>query len=216
MRVFIVDDHVLVRRGIASLLETREGYQVVGEASTGEEALELVPQARPDVVLMDVKMPGMGGIEAVRQLLETHPDLKVVMLSVVEDEEALVEAVRAGAKGYISKNARAEEFFELLEAVATGQVAVSRALAGRLLEEFVRGPRERGGLTEAERKVLALVAEGARNPEIARRLFISENTVKYHLRNIMAKLQARTRAEAVAKAVKDGLLPPRQGEGPGA
>ncbi|MFA5785470.1 MAG: response regulator transcription factor [Actinomycetota bacterium] len=209
MRLLLVDDHALVRNGIASLLETREGYEVAGECSGGVEALEALGRLDPDVILMDVHMPGMDGIEATRKILAEHPESKVVMLTVAEDEEHLLEALKAGARGYVAKSAKAGEFFEVLEAVSGGEVAVSRLLASRLLEEFAReepGARTSRVLTKSEARVLELVGQGKTNSETAATLFISENTVKFHLRNILSKLQAHTRAQAVAKAMQEGLI----------
>lgn len=212
MRVLLADDHALFRDGIRSLLEAR-GVEVVGEAADGREAVEAALRLRPDVVLMDVAMPGVDGLEATRAIKAHLPDTKVVMLTVSDDDRTLFEALRSGAHGYLLKNLQAEEFFDLLAGIDRGEAPLSPSLAGRILDEFRRGkrPAERPGpdeLTDKEMEVLRAVSLGASNREIAARLRISENTVKYHIKNILDKLHLRNRAEVVAYAARRGWIRP--------
>lgn len=221
-RVVIVDDHRLFRVGLRQLLE-EQGFEVVGEAGDGTEAVRVVRQTRPDLVLMDLMMPGMGGLEATRLIKAEFPDLPVVVLTASEDEADLFEAVKSGAQGYLLKSYDPETVVELLEAAAEGQAALTPTLAAKILAEFSRlGERRPGGrreaaeaeliepLTAREREVLELVVAGASNKEIARRLYVTENTVKYHLKNILQKLHAHNRAQVVAFALKYGLVKPRE------
>ncbi|MDR7509989.1 MAG: response regulator transcription factor [Armatimonadota bacterium] len=212
VRVLLADDHALFRDGIRSLLEAR-GVEVVGEAADGREAVEAALRLRPDVVLMDVAMPGVDGLEATRAIKAHLPDTKVVMLTVSDDDRTLFEALRSGAHGYLLKNLQAEEFFDLLAGIDRGEAPLSPSLAGRILDEFRRGkrPAERPGpdeLTDKEMEVLRAVSLGASNREIAARLRISENTVKYHIKNILDKLHLRNRAEVVAYAARRGWIRP--------
>ena len=211
MRILLVDDHALVRNGIASLLRAHNIY-VVGEASDGLEALEKARQLKPDVILMDIKMPRCNGLEATRLIKAEMPEIKVIMLTVSEDEDDLFEAIKSGAQGYLLKNLKAEEFLALLDGVAKGEAAISPLLATKIIEEFskqaTKGAKPPGSeLTERETDVLRLVTTGAINKEIAATLKITENTVKYHLRNIMEKLHLSNKAQAAAYAVSKGLTP---------
>jgi len=216
MRIVLADDHALFRDGIASLLAAW-GHDVVGQASDGEAAVELATRLVPDVVLMDVAMPGVGGLEATRRIAAAIPDVAIVMLTASEDGDDLFAAIKAGARGYLLKNLESAELRGMLEAVARGEAAITPAIAARMLTELARpaGQAAAGGapgrdpdrLTERELDVLRLVVAGQRNKEMAADLGISENTVKFHLRNILDKLHAQSRAEMVAMAVRDGLLP---------
>ncbi len=213
MRILLVDDHALVRNGIASLLRAHN-IDVVGEASDGLEALEKARQLKPDVVLMDIKMPRYGGLAATRLIKAEIPETKVVILTVSEDQEDLFEAIKSGAQGYLLKNIKAEEFLALLDGVVTGEAAISPLLAIKIIEEFSRQASKRAKhptagskLTEREIDILRLVTTGALNKEIASTLNITENTVKYHLRNIMEKLHLNNKAQAAAYAVSKGLTP---------
>lgn len=203
MRIVLADDHPLFREGISLLLQSR-GYQVVGQADDGLEAVKLADQQLPDLVIMDVFMPRLSGIEATRTIKEKHPEIKIVMLTISDDEEELFDALRSGADGYLLKDLRAKEFFDLLRGISKGEAPISRRLASRLVNEFVRSgeyePHE--NLTKREWDVLHLVAEGLTNAEIAKSLYITENTVKFHLKNILAKLHLRNRSAAVAWAAK--------------
>ena len=201
MRIVLVDDQPLVRNGIASLLRAR-GFDVVGEAGDGQEALEIIRRARPDLVLMDLQMPVLDGLGATRLLRTEIPEVRVVILTVSDDEQDLFEAVKSGALGYLLKDLEAEAFFEAIEAVGRGESVVPPRLARGLWAEFTRvatsdvpPEAERERLTEREQEVLALVAAGRTNREIAEQLTISENTVKFHMRGILDKLHLRNRTE---------------------
>jgi DNA-binding NarL/FixJ family response regulator len=211
----LVDDHALFRDGVASLL-LAWGHEVVGQASDGGEAIDLVDATSPDVVLMDVRMPKVSGLEATARIKERHPEVAIVMLTVSEDEADLFRAIKAGAQGYLLKNLEAPQLRSMLEGVARGEPAITPATAARIIDEFLRtpgGPRqETGRLTERELDVLKLVTAGQRNREIASELGISENTVKFHLKNIVEKLHAQNRAELAARAVREGLVPDPPGE----
>ncbi len=221
MRVLLVDDHALFRDGVRSLLQAR-GVEVVGEASNGEEAVEAALRLRPDVVLMDIYMPRVDGLEATRLIKASLPQVKIIMLTVSDEDHTLFEAVKSGAQGYLLKNLRAEEFFELLSGVERGEAPISRSLASRILEEFARqhtqhpsGRQEDEAEepTEREREVLQLVSRGLSNREVAAALHISENTVKFHMKNILSKLHLRNRAQVVAYAARRGWLPPEAPSG---
>lgn len=218
-RVLLVDDHALFREGLAGLFAYEEDFEVVGEAATGEEALAAARELMPDLILMDIDLPGMDGIEATRRLLAEMPYAKVVMLTVHDDDEKLFEAIKAGAQGYLVKSIRSAEMLDQLRGLSRGEAALSRAMAKRILDEFRRAaaqlPSPTAGeeksapaeplepvplLTFREQEVLELVAQRCTNKEIAARLFISEYTVKNHLRNILSKLHLRSRIEAAAYA----------------
>lgn len=212
MRVLLVDDHTLVRNGIASLLAANN-IEVVGEASDGLEAVEKTRQLKPDIVLMDIKMPRYNGLAATRLIKAEMPQTKIVILTVSDDDEDLFEAIKSGAEGYLLKNIKAKEFLALLSGVVKGEAAISPLLATKIIEEFSRQMKEAvappsvSELTEREIDVLKLVTGGAINKEIAATLYITENTVKYHLRNIMDKLHLRNRAQVAAYAVSKGIIP---------
>ena len=219
MRILLADDHALFRDGVASLLEAW-GHEVVGVASDGDGAVALADQLRPEVVLMDVRMPGGGGIDATVRLAAVHPEIPIVMLTASEDEDDLFTAIKAGARGYLLKDLEAPQLRSMLEAVGRGEVAISPATAARILTEVARptsrpspaggsGAAEPDRLTEREVEVLRLVVAGLRNKEIAVDLGISENTTKFHLRNILEKLHAGSRTEVAARAVREGLIPDR-------
>ena len=218
MNVLIADDHALFRDGIASLLRAW-GMEVAGQASDGLEALEQARRLRPDIVLMDIKMPRCNGLEATRLIKAEMPDTKIVMVTVSDDEEDLFEAIKSGAQGYVLKNMPGEEFGRVLSDIARGEAPLSAGLAAKILAEFVRLARDTAprtaaneGLGHREREILQLVADGATNKEIGARLFISENTVSYHMKNILAKLHLRNRAQAVAYALQSGLFNPPEGK----
>jgi DNA-binding NarL/FixJ family response regulator len=204
IRLLIVDNHTLFRQGLVSLLQSEPGYTVIGEASSGEEALYEVPELRPDVVLMDVKMPGIGGVEATRRLLEANPETRVMMLTVSEEEENLIAAIQVGARGYILKNADAGELFQAIQRVHAGEAMLSPAMTLRLLQTLQIGgiptPPPELPLTSREQDVFHLLAQGASNRQIAEALMITENTVKTHVRNILEKLELHSRSEVAAYA----------------
>lgn len=211
MRIVLADDQPLVRNGIASLLRAR-GHEVVAEAGDGQEALEMIRRTRPDLVLMDLQMPVLDGLGATRLLTAEAPQVKVVILTVSDDERDLLEAVKSGALGYLLKDLEADEFFEALDAVARGESVIPPRLARRLWAEFGATPEmtptaRKAHLTEREREVLRLVAAGHTNREIAERLTISENTVKFHMRGILEKLHLRNRTE-VARWVAERRAAP--------
>jgi DNA-binding NarL/FixJ family response regulator len=211
IRVLIVDDHSLVLDGISSLLEAA-GYDVVGQASDGKAALALALQLRPDIVLLDINMPGMGGIEVLRLIKEVAPDMKVAMLTASEREEDLLAALQAGASGYILKSAKADELLTSLVALEKGEMALGPQMASLAVKGLVKvveqqdAASETVSLTARETEILKLVSEGLSNRAIGRRLEISENTIKYHLKKILQKLGAQNRTEAVAYALRFGLL----------
>ena len=210
IRVLIVDDNGLFRDGLVGLLSRLDDIDVVGAAGSGEEALRRTPILRPDVVLMDISMPGMGGVEAARQLLEAAPNCAVCMLTVSEQERDLFAAVRAGARGFLVKSVELDVLATAIRTLSEGGALVSPHLARDLLSAFAQfSPPQRDTatdkLTPREREILALVGRGMSNPEIADRLVIAENTVKVHLRNILDKLQVHSRAQAAAIAAQAGL-----------
>jgi DNA-binding NarL/FixJ family response regulator len=212
IRVLICDDHALFRRGLVMVLESEDGIEVVAEAEDGEDAVAKAEDAAPDVILMDVRMPKMSGIEATRAIADAVPSAKILMLTVSDEEEDLYEAVKAGATGYLLKEISIEEVANAIRAVTTGQSLISPSMASKLLSEFnnlakqaqqkVLAPK----LTDRELQVLKLVAQGLSNREVAEQLFISENTVKNHVRNILEKLHLHSRMEAVVYAVREKLL----------
>jgi two-component system, NarL family, nitrate/nitrite response regulator NarL len=213
MRVLLVDDHALFRKGVASLLTALDDMEVVGEAASGKEALAKAKELTPDLVLMDIKMPDGSGLEATQRIKEAVPEAKIVMLTVSGEDGDLFRAIKSGAHGYLLKDIDPEELIKMLRGVHRGEAPISHLSAARILEEFARlaenetwtaGSEE--VLTLREREVLELVAEGATNKEIADRLFIAENTVKNHLRNILTKLHLHSRVEAVAYALRSGLI----------
>ena len=212
IRVLVVDDQELFRRGLTMLLSSEEGIEVVGEAGDGVEGTTLAESVAPDVVLLDVRMPKRSGIEACLAIKESVPSAKIIMLTVSDEEADLYEAVKNGASGYLLKDSSIEEVAQGIRVVAEGQSLISPSMATKLIDEFkqmARTDREETPtfrLTERELEVLRLVAKGLNNRTIANELFISENTVKNHVRNILEKLQLHSRMEAVMYAVKEKLL----------
>jgi len=212
-RVLLADDHALFREGLAGIINNQPDMQVVGEANDGLEAFVKAQELKPDLILMDVQMPGMDGIEAVRQIKHVLPDAIIVMLTVRGDDDMLFEALKHGAQGYLLKEIRSQALLEMLRGALRGEAAISPNLAGRVLSEFRRLSKgeapekdDDSGLTEREQQVLVQAANGATDKEIAAALNISLNTVKTHIRNILAKLHVRTRREAAKAAKAKGLL----------
>ncbi len=209
MRVLVADDHSLFRDGVASLIEAA-GFKVVGQVGDGQAAVEAALRLRPDLVLMDISMPQMSGLEALRQIKAQAPEIQVVMLTVSDDDASLLQAIQSGARGYLLKNLNAEEFLDMLAGLQRGEAALTRQMTARLLNGLARQSRQQPGpaerLTPREIELLRLVAEGLPNKAIAQRLSVSENTVKYHMKNILQKLGVRNRAEAIAQALRAGLL----------
>ncbi|MBI2304298.1 MAG: response regulator transcription factor [Chloroflexi bacterium] len=210
MRVLLADDHALFRAGLASLLKAW-GLQVVGQAGNGNEAIAKARQLHPDLIFMDINMPALNGLEATRAIKAEFPDIKVVILTVSDDEQDLFEAVKSGAEGYLLKNLREDEFANLVSRVASDEPLMSPGLAKKLLQEFARlkrekrGPESDVGLTDREHDVLEQVARGSTNKEVAAALYISENTVNYHMKNILSKLHLRNRTQVVAWAMEHGI-----------
>ncbi len=215
MRVLLADDHPLFRDGVRSLLEAR-GVEVVGEVNDGREAVEAALLLKPDVILMDITMPRLDGLEATRLIKARLPEVKIVMLTVSDEDRTVFEAIKSGAQGYLLKNLQANEFFDLLSGIERGEAPISKGLAGRILDEFARDRAERSEqslqeeLTDRELEVLRCVSGGASNREVAAALRISENTVKFHMKNILEKLHLRSRAEVIAYAARKGWLPPER------
>jgi two-component system NarL family response regulator len=217
IRVVIADDHALFRRGLRMVIEEEDGMDLVGEASDGAEAVKVAGEAVPDIVLMDIRMPKINGIEAARQMKEVAPSAKIVILTISDEEEDLFEAIRAGASGYLLKDIPPDEIPDAVRAVHGGQSLINPSMAGKLLSEFATLARRDAEdepakhapapkLTDREMEVLRLVARGMNNRDIAKELFISENTVKNHVRNILEKLQIHSRMEAVMIAVREKLI----------
>jgi len=214
IRVLLADDHALFREGLASILDAQPDFRVVGEASDGLEAVVKAQELAPDLILMDVGMPGCDGLEATKHIKRELPHVTIVMLTVQDNEEKLFEAIKHGAQGYLLKNMRSREMLKLLRGAVQGQAAITPALAGRMLEEFRRLSRRESGesadepvtLTSREQEVLSLVAEGATDQEIADVLSISLHTAKSHMRNILAKLHVGSRREAARYARDRGLV----------
>ena len=214
IRVLVVNDHALFRRGLEMVLQQEPDIEVVGEASDGAEAVVTAVNTTPDIVLMDVRMPRRGGIDACTAIKDAVPSAKIIMLTISVEEADLYEAIKAGAMGYLLKEISIEEVASAIRAVAEGQSLISPSMASKLLTEFasmIKKTDERQQvltprLTDREMEVLRLVARGLNNRDIAKELFISENTVKNHIRNILEKLQLHSRMEAVVYAVREKLL----------
>jgi DNA-binding NarL/FixJ family response regulator len=213
LRILLVDDHVLFRKGIASLLTGREDITIVGEASDGDEAVILAEQTLPDVILMDVNMPRQNGIETVKIVKRELPHIQIVMLTVSDDDNDLFEAIKSGAKGYLLKNLEPQELYTMLDRLRQGEAPISGAMAAKILREFRQPDHNQSKQAEAvdeltarEVEVLEQVVTGASNKEIADILHITENTVKIHLRNILEKLHVQNRIQAAVYAVRQGLV----------
>ena len=218
VRVLAVDDQRVVRDGLAMLLGLLPDVEVVGTASDGAEALDLAEQLRPDVILMDLRMPRVDGVEATRRLRASHPEVKVVVLTTYADDRSVIEALRAGALGYLTKDAGADEIQQALQRVADGQASLDPAVQMHLVEAIAGGAQGSSpagspaaglpdGLTPREAEVLGLIGAGLSNAEIAARLFVSEATVKSHVNHMLPKIGARDRAQAVGYAYRHGLVP---------
>ena len=215
VRVLVVDDHALFRRGLVSLLSGQRDFQVVGEAANGREALSQARDSMPDIVLMDIAMPDVDGLEATRRIKQDIPYVRIVILTVSDDDQSLFEAIKAGAQGYLLKKIEPQALLNTLRQVARGEACISRSMATKLIGEFARqargatpAPVASFGLSQREKEVLDLVARGKSNKEIAVTLAIAENTVKNHLRNILEKLHLENRVQAATFALREGLLPP--------
>jgi DNA-binding NarL/FixJ family response regulator len=210
IRVFIADDHTLFRDGLRALFNSVEDIELVGEAANGEEAVSGVAEVQPDVVLMDIKMPGLNGIEATRRIVSTSPHLGVIVVTMLEDDDSVFAAMRSGARGYVLKGADQEQMLRTIRSVAAGEALFGSDIAERLMNFFsnlepVAGPEIFPELTDREREVLELIAQGKNNLEIARNLVISPKTVRNHVSNIFNKLQVVDRAQAIIRAREAGL-----------
>ncbi|CAN5672195.1 response regulator transcription factor [soil metagenome] len=214
IRVLIADDHPIFRDGMRGLLDSVEDTEVAGEATTGQEAVERAEKLQPDVILMDVKMPGMNGVEATRDILHTSPHIGVVVVTMFQDDDSVFAAMRAGARGYLLKDASGEEVVNAIRAVTGGGAIFSPGVARRLIEFFSAPkpsapPRAFPELTEREEEIPGLIAQGKSNQEIAEGLFLSLKTVQNHVSNIFTKLQVADRAQAVIRAREAGLGNPQ-------
>jgi DNA-binding NarL/FixJ family response regulator len=212
--LLIVDDHILFREGLHNIIGRWDDFEVVAEARNGQEAVELARELLPDIVLMDISMPVLDGLQATRQITGELPSVQVVMLTMLEDEENLFTAIQNGARGYVLKDIPSTGLHKKLIGVLRGEAALSGAMATKILNEFSRIKPEEGAppvaglepLTSREQQVLELVVQGLSNPEIAEKLYLSENTVKKYLHNILDKLHLNNRVEAAIYAVKEGLV----------
>jgi DNA-binding NarL/FixJ family response regulator len=210
LRVLIADDHPLFRHGIQALLNATSDIEVVGEAKTGEEVIALAATLQPDVILMDIQMPGVNGIEATRRILQTSPHIRILMVTMFEDDASVFTAMRAGARGYALKDTEKAEMLRAIRAVGGGEAIFSPAIATRLLEFFAAHrpalpPQVFPELTEREREILNLIALGHSNNEIASRLVLSPHTVRNYVSNVFSKLQVADRAHAIVRAREAGM-----------
>ena len=216
IKVLLTDDHHLFREGLTRILQEAPEIELVATADNGEETLKMAAKYQPDIILMDINMPGIGGIEATRQLRNMHPNIKVIMLTVSEEDQDLFTAIRAGARGYILKNSSSRELFEAIRRIYNGEAVITPSMAIKLLNEFAQFPpvqqsktgsnMKNESLTDREQEVLKYVASGLSNKEIGEQLSISPHTAKAHLRSILDKLQLKGRVEAAAWAVQHGML----------
>lgn len=217
IRVLLVDDHLIFRRGLAGLIAQQPGIQVVGEAGNGSEAVEKAYETMPDVVLMDVNMPGCNGVDGARLLCEAMPNIRVIMLTVSDEDEDLFGAIKAGAQGYLLKDLTPDQLTEALHGVMRGEAALSPPMAARLMQEFRDMAQQANllsvgvALTSRETEILQMVAAGNTNKQIGAQLYLAPGTVKNHLHNILKKLQLQNRAQATAYAMRAGLI---RAEGP--
>jgi len=210
MRIVLVDDHEVVRLGIKALLEQSSQFEVVGEASNAKEAIELTGKIRPDIVLMDIRLPGVSGIDACEEIVQMYPDIRVVMLTSYAEDEMLFSAIRAGASGYLLKQISSEDLIRSLEQVSRGDALLDPLVTQRVFQEVRRAVKEEEAsafaiLSQQEKHVLILVSEGKTNREIAKSLFLGEGTVRNYVSSILSKLGTSNRAEAAAYAVEHNL-----------
>lgn len=211
-KILIVDDHAIVREGVRMILAQESDLEVVGEAGDGQQALELTERIRPDVVIMDISMPGMGGIEATQTVRAKHPEVQVLVLTMHEDESYVFQLLRAGAAGYVLKRAAAQDLVQAVRAAAKGEAFLYPSVARKVVEDYLRRvetgeERERyDGLTTREKEILTLIAQGLSNQQIAEKLFISIKTVQTHRAHILEKLALHDRTELVRYAIRKGLI----------
>lgn len=213
IRVLIVDDHPVVRDGLRSIFETAPNLTLVGEAADGAEGVRLAAELSPDVVLMDLRMPGLGGIEAIEQIKAQRPEVAIVILTTYDDDDLIMRGLRAGARGYLLKDAGRDVLLDAIRAAHSGELLLPDVIAARLVAHLEEARPPRGeDLSRRELEVLALIAQGAANKQIARQLRIAERTVKAHVTSVFHKLGVDTRAQAVAVALRRGLLGPAKPE----
>lgn len=214
IRLLIADDHALFREGLQALFSATPGIEVVGEATTGEESIAIALKVRPEIVLMDINMPGVNGIEATRRILQANPTIGVIMVTMLEDDASLFSAMRAGARGYVLKGAHHQELLQTIRAVASGQALFGAPIAARILGFFQDIAADKGAtlprevfpeLTPRELEVLELIAQGANNSQIAEKLVVTDKTVRNHITSVFSKLQVADRAQAIIKARDAGL-----------
>ena len=212
IKVLIADDHLFYREGVRTLLNTAEGIEIIGEASNGQEVVERAAELQPDVILMDLKMPGLNGIDATRQIIQKQPKVGILVITMFDDDESVFAVMRAGARGYLLKDADQEELVRAITAVYHDEAIFSPAIARRMMNYFSHLPRERAraenvfpDLTEREYEILELIAQGHGNPGIANKLSLSVKTVQNYVSNILNKLQVADRSEAIVRAREQGL-----------
>ena len=210
LRILIADDHALVRSGMRALLQTEADLEVVGEAATGEQVVTMAATLQPDVIVMDLRMPGISGIEATRRILQANPAIRILVVTLLEEDDTLFAALRAGARGYVLKEASEFEVLRAIRAVGEGEAIFSASMAQRLVSYFA-APRQAASslpfpdLTEREREILTLMAQGRSNSEIAQQLVIGSKTVRNYISSIFSKLQVADRAQAILRAREAGL-----------
>ena len=208
-KILIADDHPVVREGLSAMLSREKSISVIGEATNGKEAIDLALKGSPDVVLMDLRMPVLDGVEAIRQIKSKRPDIEFIIITTYDDDENILKGIEAGAKAYLLKDSPREKLFQAIKAVSRGESLIEPAIAGRVIDRLtqlsqqVKAP---DALSEREIEVLSLIAEGTSNKEIARDLCISQSTVKTHIQSIFQKLDVNDRTEAVTKAIRKGLI----------
>ena len=210
LRILIADDHLLFRDGLRALLTTDPELELAGEAGTGDEAIALAATAQPDVIIMDIQMPGLNGIEATRRIVNASPHIGILIVTMFDDDPSVFAAMRAGARGYLLKGAKHDEMLRAIRAVGGGEAIFSPAIATRLMDFFAsmrpaEMPQVFPELSDREREILSLIAQGYKNAEIAAHLVISPKTVRNHVTNILSKLQVADRAQAIIRAKEAGL-----------
>lgn len=218
IKVLIVDDHTLFRKGMISLLQRQDGIEFVGEAKDAREGIGLAKTLKPDVILMDVQMPEINGIQAIQAIREVHPETCIIMLTVSEEDDDLFSAIKAGARGYLVKNIGPDELIQAIHLAAKGEAVIPNTMSSKLLTEFGRMAKQEGAspepreklLTPREKEILRCLAKGGSNKEIANSLCLSEHTVKIHLKNILHKLHMSSRTQAAVYAYRQGLMPPEK------